>query len=199
VDYRLAPEHPYPAAPEDCYASLLWLAGRQAEFSIDRDRIAVVGRSAGGGLAAALTLMTRDRGGPRIAFQLLEVPMLDDRVATTSAREFTDTPVWDQASATLAWRYYLGDAAGTDAVSAYAAPARATDLAGLPPAYVHTAQFDPLRDEGIAYAQKLMAAGIPTELHSSPGTFHGSSHVEQAQISRRLAAERMAVLRRALA
>src|SRR5262249_23051193 len=140
----------------------------------------------------------RDRNGPKLAFQFMEVPMLDDRLTTPSAREFTDTPVRDHASAKLAWRYYLGDAAGTDDVSAYAAPARATDLTNLPPAYIHTAQFDPLRDEGIAYAQRLMAAGIPTELHSSPGTFHGSGSVEEATISLRLAAERMAVLRRAL-
>jgi acetyl esterase len=114
-------------------------------------------------------------------------------------REFTDTPIWDGPSTEISWRHYLGEQFGGEDVSPYAAPARAEDLSGLPPAYIHTAQFDPLRDEGIAYAQRLLSAGVPTELHSSPGTFHGSSMVDSAAISLRFAEERLAVLRRALA
>jgi acetyl esterase len=199
VDYRLAPEHPYPAAAEDSYAAFTWLFAASGELGVDRNRVAIVGRSAGGGLAAAVTLMARDRNGPRACFQYLDVPMLDDRMSTSTSRSFTDTPIWDRRSTEIAWHHYLGDAAGGDDVPAYAAPGRATDLSGLPPAYVHTAQFDPLRDEGIAYAQRLLSEGISTELHSSPGTFHGSDMVPEAAISLRLAVERLAVLRRALA
>jgi acetyl esterase len=199
VDYRLAPEHPYPAAIDDSYAAFTWLFASADELGVDTRRIAVLGRSAGGGLAAAVTLMARDRGGPQACFQFLDVPMLDDRMDSASMRGFTDAPVWDPRSSEIAWRHYLGDAAGGSDVSPYAAPARAADLSGLPPAYVHTAQFDPLRDEGIAYAQRLLSTGIPVELHSSPGTFHGSEMVPEAGISKRLEAERITVLRRALA
>jgi acetyl esterase len=199
VDYRLAPEHRFPAAVDDSYAAFTWLFAASGELGVDPNRVAIVGRSAGGGLAAAVTLMARDRGGPRACFQYLDVPMLDDRMDSATARSFTDTPIWDRPSTKIAWHHYLGDDAGGDDVSPYAAPARATDLSGLPPAYIHTAQFDPLRDEGMAYAQRLLSVGIPTELHSSPGTFHGSDMVEEATITLRLAAERIAVLRRALA
>jgi acetyl esterase len=199
VDYRLAPEHPFPAAIDDGYAAFTWLFAASGELGVDQSRVAIVGRSAGGGLAAAVTLMARDRGGPRACFQYLDVPMLDDRMDSATVRSFTDTPIWDRPSTEIAWHHYLGDDAGGDDVSPYAAPARATDLSGLPPAYIHTAQFDPLRDEGMAYAQRLLSVGIATELHSSPGTFHGSDMVEDATISLRLAAERLTVLRRALA
>jgi acetyl esterase len=199
VDYRLAPEHPFPAAVDDSYAAFTWLFAASGELGVDQSRVAIVGRSAGGGLAAAVTLMARDSGGPQACFQYLEVPMLDDRLNSATMRSFTDTPIWDRPSTEIGWHHYLGGDAGGDDVSPYAAPARATDLSGLPPAYIHTAQFDPLRDEGIAYAQRLLSLGIPTELHSSPGTFHGSDMVEGAAISLRLAAERLAVLRRALA
>lgn len=199
VDYRLAPEHPFPAAIDDSYAAFIWLFAAGEELGIDTGHVAVVGRSAGGGLAAALTLMARDRGGPPACFQYLDVPMLDDRLESESMHSFTDVPVWDRANSEIAWRHYLGDAAGESGVSPYAAPARAIDLSGLPPAFIHTAQLNPLRDEGIAYAQRLLSAGIPTELHSSPGTFHGSNMVPEATISRRLEAEQIAVLRQALA
>jgi acetyl esterase len=199
VDYRLAPEHPYPAAIDDSYAAFTWLFGSADELGVDTRRVAVVGRSAGGGLAAALTLMARDRRGPQACFQYLDVPMLDDRMDSATMRSFTDAPVWDPRSSEIAWRHYLGDQVGGDQVSPYAAPARAEDLSGLPPAYVHTAQFDPLRDEGIAYALRLLGTGIPTELHSSPGTFHGSEMAPDTAISRRIASERLEILRRALA
>jgi acetyl esterase/lipase len=199
VDYRLAPEHPYPAGIEDCYAGLVWFAKHAEEYGVDADRIALHGISAGGGLCAGLALMARDRGGPAIAFQYLGVPEVDDRLETPSMRAFIDTPIWNRPNAVVSWDSYLGEGVpGTDGVPPYAAPARAADLTGLPPAYVSVMAFDPLRDEGIAYALALQAAGVPVELHLFPGTFHGSSLIEDATISRREAAERVAVLRQAL-
>jgi acetyl esterase/lipase len=131
-----------------------------------------------------------------LCFQFLGIPELDDRLETPSMRQFTDTPLWNRPSAEYSWRWYLGDQVGD--VSAYAAPARAIDLAGLPPAYVSTMEFDPLRDEGIIYAMRLLEAGVPVELHQYPGTFHGSSLVTTAAVSQRQAAEMIDVLRRGL-
>jgi acetyl esterase/lipase len=196
VDYRLAPEDPFPAGLEDCYAALRWIHDRAEDLGVDRERIGVIGGSAGGGLAAGLALLTRDRGGPALCFQFLGIPELDDRLETPSMRQFTDTPLWNRPSAEYSWRWYLGDQDGD--VSPYAAPARATDLAGLPPAYVSTMEFDPLRDEGIIYAMRLLEAGVPVELHQYPGTFHGSSLVTTAAVSRRQGAEMIDVLRRGL-
>jgi acetyl esterase len=200
VDYRLAPETPFPGPLEDVYAGLLWTAQHTDELGIDPQRIAIYGASAGGGLCAALALLSRDRKGPHIAFQFLAVPELDDRLTTPSMSAFTDTPLWDRPKAVASWDHYLGAGrAGTPDVPIYAAPARATDLAGLPPAYVSVMHFDPLRDEGIAYALALLAAGVTAELHLFPGTFHGSALVQHAAVSRREQAETVAVLRKALA
>jgi len=199
VDYRLAPEHPYPAALHDCHAALCWLAERAEALAVDRERIAVRGVSAGAGLAAALALLLRDEGGPALCFQFLVTPALDDRQRTESVRRFGDTPLWTTQNARDGWDAYLGAGrAGAGDVPVYAAPARATDLAGLPPAYVSVMEFDPLRDEGIAYAQQLLAAGVQVELHLFPGTFHGSVSIAKAQVSQRERAEEVAVLRRAL-
>ncbi|MBB4684251.1 alpha/beta hydrolase [Amycolatopsis jiangsuensis] len=199
VDYRLAPETPYPGGLEDCYAALVWAAEHADELGVDPQRVVIHGVSAGGGLCAALALLARDRGGPAIAFQYLGVPEVDDRLETASMRRFTDTPLWNRPNAEISWDSYLGPGVrGTGDVPVYAAPARATDLSGLPPAYVSVMEFDPLRDEGIAYAQQLLAAEVPTELHLFPGTFHGSSLIEHATVSRREAAEVRAVLARAL-
>jgi acetyl esterase/lipase len=199
VDYRLAPEHPFPAGLEDCYAGLRWAVAHAGELGVDPAHVAVRGYSAGGGLSAALALLARDRGGPAIAFQYLGVPEVDDRLGTPSMGAFTDTPLWNRPAAEVSWDAYLGSGVrGTDAVSPYAAPARATDLSGLPPAYVSAMHFDPLRDEGVVYAQSLLAAGVPVELHLFPGTFHGSRLVRHALISQREAAEEIEVLRRAL-
>ncbi|WP_238173427.1 alpha/beta hydrolase [Kribbella speibonae] len=196
-DYRLAPEHPFPAGLEDCYAALTWLAANAAELGVDPARIAVGGESAGGGLAAAVALLARDRQGPPLCFQLLEIPELDDRLDTASMRAFVDTPLWNRPAGELSWKYYLS---GTPEVLGlqYAAPARAEDLSGLPPAFVQTCEFDPLRDEGLIYAQGLLAAGVRTEVHLYPGIFHGSELVKDAAISRRMASDRMDALRRAL-
>ncbi|WP_370941833.1 alpha/beta hydrolase [Amycolatopsis sp. cg5] len=199
VDYRLSPETPFPGGLEDCYAALVWTAKNAAELGIDPARLAIHGISAGGGLCAALALLARDRGGPAIAFQYLGVPEIDDRLDTPSMRAFVDTPMWSSPRAEVSWDCYLGAGVrGGAGVPVYAAPARATDLTGLPPAYISAMQFDPLRDEGIAYAQALLAAGVTTELHLFPGTFHGSSLVQHAAVSKREVAEAIAVLGRAL-
>lgn len=196
VEYRLAPEDPFPAGLEDCYAALQWLAGEAAALGVDPARIGVIGQSAGGGLAAGLSLLARDRGGPPIRYQVLGIPELDDRLETPSMRQFTDTPLWNRPNAVMSWRHYLGENPGE--VSPYAAPARAKDLRGLPPAYVSTMQYDPLRDEGIHYALRLLEHGVAVELHQYPGTFHGSMLFTNADVSRRSMVEMTAALRRGL-
>ncbi|GGY06650.1 esterase [Streptomyces hiroshimensis] len=195
VDYRLAPEHPFPAALDDAYAVLTWSYEHAAELGIDPERIAVGGHSAGAGLAAAVALRARDRQGPPIRFQLLNQPGLDDRQETWSALHFTDTPWMNRDKVTAAWRHYLGSSAPA---SPYAAPARADDLSGLPPAYIATAEFCPNRDEDIAYALRLLQSGVSVELHQWAGTFHGSQAILSAEISQRQHAELGAVLHRAL-
>jgi acetyl esterase/lipase len=195
VGYRRAPEHRFPAALDDAYATLTWAAEHAAELGVDPERIAIGGHSAGGGLAAGVALRARDQHGPPIRFQLLNQPCIDDRQATWSAQHFTDTPWMTRDKLSVLWRHYLGSAHG----SAYAAPARADDLSGLPSAYIATAEFDPLRDEGIGYALRLLQAGVPVELHQWPGTFHGSQAVLSAEVSQRQIAELTAALRRGLA
>ncbi|MEU7983487.1 alpha/beta hydrolase [Streptosporangium canum] len=199
VGYRLAPEHPHPAPVEDCYAGLVWTAKNAAELGIDPDRLAVAGISAGGGLAAATVLLARDRGGPSLAFQMLICPMLDDRNTTPSSHEFAEAVVWNRAANLFGWAALLGDDAGTDGVSPYAAPARATDLSGLPPAYIDVGELEVFRDECVDYAQRLVRAGVSTEFHLYPGAFHGfDMMLPDTEISRRAAAERVVALRRAL-
>ena len=195
VGYRRAPEHRFPAALDDAYAVLIWTAEHAAELGIDPERIAVGGHAAGAGLAAAVALRARDQQGPPIRFQLLNQPELDDRQETWSARNFTDTPFMTRDKVAASWRHYLGSAPA----SPYAAPARADDLSGLPPAYIATAEFDPNRDEAISYAQRLLQAGVSVELHQWPGTFHGSQAILSAEVSQRQIAELGAALRRALA
>ncbi|QFZ19854.1 alpha/beta hydrolase [Saccharothrix syringae] len=194
VDYRRAPENPFPAALDDAYAALTWTAGHAAELGVDPDRIAVGGHSAGGGLAAAVALRARDEQGPPLCFQLLNEAGLDDRQETWSQQHVVGTPWMDRHAVAAAWRYYLG---GTPATP-YAAPARAADLSGLPPAYIATAELCPNRDEDIAYALRLLQAGVPVELHQWPGTFHGSQAILSAEVSQRQIAEITRALRRAL-
>nr|WP_090279429.1 alpha/beta hydrolase [Mycolicibacterium komanii] len=194
VGYRLAPENPFPAAVDDAYAVLKWTADHAEELGVDADRIAVGGHSAGGGIAAAVALRARDQGGPALCFQLLNQPGLDDRQDTPSARSFTDTPWMNRDKVSDSWRHYLGGAPATP----YAAPARATDLSNLPPAYVSTAEFCPNRDEGLDYAMRMLAAGVPVELHQWAGTFHGSQAILSAEVSQRQLAELADVLRRAM-
>ena len=195
VGYRRAPEDRFPAALDDVSAVLAWTAEHAAELGIDPGLIAVGGHSSGAGLAAAAALRAREEHGPPIRFQLLNQPVLDDRQETWSQRNFTDTPWQDRHTIAAVWRHYLGSRTATP----YAAPARATDLSGLPPAYVATAEFDPLRDEGIDYAVRLMQAGVTVELHQWPGTFHGSQAILSAEVSQRQVAELGTALRRAMA
>lgn len=200
VGYRLAPETPYPGGLEDCYTAWLWSLENAASLSIDASRFGITGMSAGGGLAAATCLLCRDRNSPLPIFQFLGIPELDDRLETPSMQKFVDTPMWNRPNAELSWDYYLGEQfqRGGDNVPYHAAPARAEDLSNLPPAYVSTMEFDPLRDEGILYAMKLMQAGVQTELHTFPGTFHGSTLFTSAEISKRELDETFAVIKRAL-
>jgi acetyl esterase len=171
VDYRLAPEHPFPAAPEDCYAATCWLAEHGAQIGADPTRIAVGGDSAGGNLAAVVALMARERGGPSLRHQLLVYPVTDHSFETPSYRDNAEGYMLTQDMMRWFWGHYLTDAAqGRDPL---ASPLRAKSLAGLPPATVITAEFDPLRDEGEAFAERLMAAGVRTQLTRYDGVFHG--------------------------
>ena len=173
VDYRLAPEHPDPVPIEDCYAGLSWISSHADTLQIDPGRIAVGGASAGGGLAAGLALLARDRSGPDIAFQLLLEPMLDDRSTTLSSTQYDGTTLWDRNDNHWGWSALLGKRMGTDRVSYDAAPARAAELQGLPAAFIDVGEIETFRDECIDYAARLSAAGIPTEFHLYPGAFHG--------------------------
>ncbi|WNM36534.1 alpha/beta hydrolase [Streptomyces sp. Li-HN-5-11] len=173
VDYRLAPENPHPAPVEDCYAGLLWTVEHAGELGVDPGRIVVGGVSAGGGLAAAVTLLARDRGGPALLGQLLLCPMLDDRNDTPSALQMAGHGVWDRTANDTGWTALLGEARGGPDVSPYAAPARATDLSGLPPAFIDVGSAETFRDEDVAYAARIWQAGGRAELHVWPGGFHG--------------------------
>ncbi|WP_306364995.1 alpha/beta hydrolase [Nocardia sp. CC227C] len=199
VGYRLAPEHPFPAALQDSYAVLAWTARHAKKLDIVPDRIGIGGESAGGGLAAATALLARSRGGPGLCFQCLAFPELDDRLDTVSARTFVDTPKWNRPSAEVSWQNYLGSTAepGSKEVSPFAAPARAADLSGLPPAFISVCEFDPLRDENLTYAHRLIKAGVHTELCYYPGTFH-ACHTISAAVSRRMVADQLAAVRRGL-
>jgi acetyl esterase/lipase len=172
VEYRLAPETPYPAPLEDCYAGLAWVFQHAEQLGIDPSRVGVSGVSAGGGLAAALALLVRDRGAYTLAWQLLDCPMLDDRQRTPSSQA-DDLIVWSRESNTFGWKSYLGVLHGSDSVPYHAAPARAKDLSGLPPAYVCVGGADGFRDENIEYALRLNGAGVQCELHVYPGAPHG--------------------------
>ncbi|MFD0900828.1 alpha/beta hydrolase [Actinomadura sediminis] len=194
VGYRLAPEHPFPAGLDDCHAATTWAQAHASGFGGDPARVAVGGGSAGGALAAADALRARDEGGPPLAFQMLLYPVLDDRMDTPSMRAFTDPPLFNRTDAAHMWRHYLGGRPATP----YAAPARAGDLAGLPPAYVLAAEFDPLRDEALEYARRLIEARVPTELRHVPGVCHGFDGVLSADAARRAFAEQRDVLRRNL-
>jgi acetyl esterase/lipase len=201
VEYRLAPEHQYPAHIDDCYAALQWLARHVVDFDIDAARIAIGGASAGGGLAAGTALLARDRGEVALSFQYLAYPMIDDRDDTASTHQITFPKVWNRVSNQHGWAAYLGGRVGGPDVPIYAAPARATaaELRGLPPAYIDVGELDPFRDEDIAYAMRLLAAGVPCELHVTPGAFHGSeAGVPHASTSQRIRAYRRDALSRVL-
>ena len=196
VEYRLAPENPYPAATEDCYAALLWMATNGAELGLDPDRLAIYGGSAGGGLTIATALLARDRGGPAVRFMMPIYPMIDDTNETVSSQEITDIGIWDRAGNIQAWEWYLGG----QEPDQYAAPTRAQDLSGLPPAFIDVGSVDLFLDEDIVFAQRLVQAGVPTELHINPGSYHASeTFAPDSALSLRTWAMRLDALRRALA
>lgn len=184
VEYRLAPEHPYPAPLDDCYAALQWTYEHADELGIDPDRIGIRGISAGGGLAAALGLLARDRGEVPVAFQLLDCPMLDDR-QTTPSIQLEGLYVWSREANEFGWRSYLGDRYGSNDLPIYAAAARAEDLRGLPPTFVSVGAIDGFRDEDVEYATRLNQAGVPCELHVYPGLPHGYALVPDCAAVRR--------------
>jgi acetyl esterase/lipase len=184
VDYRLAPETPFPAPLEDCHAGLKWIFGHHEELGVDPARIGVAGTSAGAGLAAGLALLARDRGEVPLRFQLLDAPMIDDRQQTPASRR-DDLVIFDRGSSEFGWRSYLGDLYGTADVPAYAAPARADDLNDLPPAYICVGDLDGFRDDAIGYALRLAQAEVPTELHVHPGAPHGVKAFADVPVAQR--------------
>ena len=200
VGYRLAPEHPYPAQIDDVYSGLLWTAGHAAELGLDPERIVVAGTSAGGGLTAALASLVRDQGGPRLLGQMLMCPMLDDRNDSDSAYQMDGADVWDRSWNGFGWQAMLGSARGGPDVSPYAAPARATDLSGLPPAFIDVGSAETLRDEALAHADRIWRAGGSAELHVWPGGFHAFDLVvPDAALSREARRARRSWLGRVLA
>ncbi|MEH0475166.1 alpha/beta hydrolase [Streptomyces scabiei] len=200
VEYRLAPENPYPAPIDDVYAGLLWIADHAEEIGADAERIVITGASAGGGLTAALALLLRDRKGPRPVGQMLMCPMLDDRNDTPSVYQMEGLGAWDRTANDTGWTALLGERRGGPDVSPYAAPARADDLTGLPPAFLDVGSAETFRDEVVAYATRLWQAGGAAELHVWPGGFHGfESFAPQAVLSQACQAAQVAWLRRLLA
>ena len=200
IGYRLAPEHPYPAQINDAYAGLLWATEHADELGIDPDRIIVTGPSAGGGLSAALALTVRDKGGPRLLGQLLMCPMLDDRNDSASAMQMDGTEFWNRSYNGFGWSSLLGGVRGGPDVPQYAAPARATDLTGLPPAFLDVGSAEGLRDEILAYAGRIWQAGGKAELHVWPGGIHAfDREVPEARISKAAVAARHNWLERLLA
>ncbi|MCE7010206.1 alpha/beta hydrolase [Kibdelosporangium philippinense] len=195
VDYRLAPEYPHPKPLEDAYAGLTWLVDHADELGVDTNRIAVMGDSGGGGVAAGLALLARDRGGPAIAKQILIYPMLDDRT-TTPDPVLEGLTTWSYDDNITAWQALLGDAFGSSDLSPYAAPARMNDATGMPPLYMEALELDIFRNENIEYASRTMAAGISTELRLHPSVPHGFETVAfDSAVAKRIRADRIRVLK----
>lgn len=198
VRYRLAPEHPFPAGPEDCYAALEWFSKNAKDLGVDSSRIGIAGASAGGLLTLAVSLMARDRKGPQLIFQMPLYPMLDDRNITPSSHEIIDKRVWCRDLNIKAWKMYLGDV-GKDEVSPYAAPARATDFTGLPPTFTFVGSLDPFRDETIDLVARLSQAGVSTEFALYPGCCHDFELLApDADVSKRAVKTMLSALKRGL-
>ena len=199
VDYRLAPETPWPGSRNDNYAALCWLAENAAALNVDPARIAISGGSAGGGHAAALALHARNQGGPAICFQLLDYPMLDDRTCLDpDPHPYVGEFVWTPERNHFGWKSLLGVEPGSPGVDETAAPARATDLSGLPPAFLHIGTLDLFLEENLEYTRRLTRAGVPVELHVIPGAYHGSGMAFDAPQSKLVADLRLKALARAL-
>ena len=199
VNYRLAPEQPFPAGLEDCYAGLRWLSQQAAALGVDRERIALAGSSAGGGLAAALAQLAVDRGEVRPVFQALIYPMLDDRTVTRPGLDPKGYVVWTPHHNRLGWQAYLGQAPGLVETPAYAVPARRADLHGLPPAWIGIGTLDLFYEEDLTYAQRLRASGVPCELVEAPGAFHGFDVASpRSDVAREFLRSRLAALKEAL-
>jgi acetyl esterase/lipase len=195
IEYRLAPEHPHPAPSDDCYAALQWMIANVAALGADPDRYAIVGISAGGGLALSTGLRCRDEGFPLPRLILAAYPMIDDRQETPSSQEFTGIGIWDREHNAEAWRLYLGGLPPDN----YSSPARTTDLTGFPPTFIDVGELDTFRDEDVAFVVRLLRAGVPAELHVYPGAFHASEYlVPSAEISSRILQARRTALARAL-
>ena len=199
VNYRLAPETPFPGPVEDCYAALAWLASSARELQLDLARIGVMGESAGGGLAAALALLSRDRGEYRLAFQHLIYPMIDDRTCIAAEpHPFLGEFIWTPSANYFGWKSLLGREPGGEDVSPYAAAARAENLADLPPTFLATGALDLFLEENLEYARRLIRAGVPTELHVYPGAFHAFQWAAEAEVSKAAARDSRAALAKAL-
>lgn len=200
VEYRLAPENPYPAGVEDCYAGLVWLAEHAAELGADPARIVVMGGSAGGGFSAAVALLARDRGGPALAGQLLLCPMIDNTNTTVSSHQYAGIGTWTREANLLAWECVLGEElAFSDRAPQYAAPSRAVDLSGLPHAYIEVGAAEPFRDEDVEYASRIWAVGGKAELHVWSGGFHGfDMYAPASELTRAALDARHSWLRRIL-
>jgi acetyl esterase/lipase len=196
VNYRLAPEHPAPAAIEDCYAALQWMTANASELGYGPvDRLAIYGGSAGGGLTIATALVSRDRGGPSIGFLMAPYPMLDDRNVTDSSKAILDIGIWDRSGNIEAWEWYLGG----QAADQYSAPTRASDLTGLPPTFIDVGDQDMFMDEDVEFANRLKDAQVPVELHVYPGAYHASEvFAPAAELSQKIWAARVAALKTAL-
>ena len=194
VEYRLAPEDPYPAQLNDCYDGFTWVESKKDELKIDSKKIALYGQSAGGALVLATSLKLRDQGGPLPCFQMPIYPMLDDRHETPSSHEITDIGIWDREGSIEAWKWYLG---GREP-DAFAAPARAEALEGLPPTFIDVGELDLFRDENIQFAQRLLQAGITTEFHLYPGAYHASENMAPgAALSKTIWSNRIMALKKA--
>ena len=189
IDYRKAPEYPYPAGPEDCYAAASWVAENAATLGIDSSRLGLYGASAGGGLAIAVALMARDRGAPHFSFMVPIYPMIDDRNTSESSRMVVDVGIWDREGSLEAWSWYLGGKKADH----YAAPACAEDLAGLPPAFIDVGELDMFRDEDLDFAKRLSEAQVPVEFHLWPGAYHASDiFAPDSALSKRIWLTRLA-------
>jgi acetyl esterase/lipase len=200
VNYRLAPEFPFPTPLDDCYAGLLWVTDHAHDLGIDEQKIAVGGASAGGGLAAALAQRVHQTGGPRLVHQSLTYPMLDDRNLTNSSREITSLGLWDRVHNITGWQAYLGGNSAGRAVPEFAAAARATDLSGLPSTFIGVGSLDLFRDENLEYALRLMAAGVSTEVHFYAGAVHGFDwHIPDSPMARGFLQKRIQALQLAYA